>query len=136
MPDLQLVYDELRRRLTFHEDAFEASDNLTDANAATSRKIDAPSPDSYSLLGAPTDTYPDGQLFAAVRLGKRYVSYHLMPIYVDPRLLADASDGLRGRMQGKSCFNFTRVDQGLFDELADLTARGRELYADRGLVRR
>jgi hypothetical protein len=27
-------------------------------------------------------------------------------------------------MQGKSCFNFTTVDEGLFAELADLAARG------------
>jgi hypothetical protein len=26
-------------------------------------------------------------------------------------------------MQGKACFNFTRVDEGLFAELADLTQR-------------
>ena len=27
-------------------------------------------------------------------------------------------------MQGKSCFNFTTVDEALFAELADLAARG------------
>ena len=29
---------------------------------------------------------------------------------------------LRRRMQGKACFNFTRVDEALFAELATLTA--------------
>ena len=38
-------------------------------------------------------------------------------------------------MQGKSCFNFTRVDDVLFSELDGLTARGHELYAERGLLR-
>jgi hypothetical protein len=38
-------------------------------------------------------------------------------------------------MQGKSCFNFTRVDEALFDELDGLTVRGHELYAERGLLR-
>ena len=42
------------------------------------------------------------------------------------------SPELRRRMQGKSCFNFTKVDDGLFDELADLTERGRESYAAKG----
>jgi hypothetical protein len=37
-------------------------------------------------------------------------------------------------MQGKTCFNFTRVDADLFDEIAALTDRGRDLYAERGLL--
>ena len=32
-------------------------------------------------------------------------------------------------MQGKSCFNFTRVDEALFAELADLTRRGYDVTA-------
>ena len=91
MPDLQPVYDELRRRLSVHEDAFVASRNFTDANAADGRKVDEPSPDTYMLLGSPTDTYPGGKTFAGVRLGKRYVSYYLMSVYLDPDLT------LRGR---------------------------------------
>ena len=34
------------------------------------------------------------------------------------------SPDLRRRMHGKGCFNFTRVDEPLFAELADLTATG------------
>jgi len=135
MPDLQPVFDELHRRLAVHEDAFLDSRNLTDANTPASRKVDDPSPDSYVLLGAPTEKYPDGQLFAAVNLGKRYVSYHLMSVYLDPDTLDGLSPELRRRMQGKSCFNFSRVDDGLFDELADLTMRGREQYEAAGLLR-
>jgi len=30
---------------------------------------------------------------------------------------------------GKSCFNFTKIDEGLFDELSAITAKGREMYA-------
>jgi hypothetical protein len=61
--------------------------------------------------------------FAGVKQQKRYVSYYLMPVYTEPDLAAAVSPDLRRRMQGKSCFNFTKVDEGLFDELADLTAR-------------
>ena len=62
-------------------------------------------------------------------------TFHLMPVYAHPTLLRELSPGLRSRMQGKSCFNFTRVDEGLFDELADLTMQGREQYAAAGLLR-
>lgn len=60
---------------------------------------------------------------AATRLGKRYVSYYLMGVYGDPTLAAGISPELARRRQGKSCFNFTRVDEALFDELAALTQR-------------
>jgi hypothetical protein len=51
-----------------------------------------------------------------------------MPVYVCPDLLDGMSDGLKKRMQGKSCFNFTAPDAALFDELAQLTRAGFERY--------
>ena len=56
------------------------------------------------------------------RLGKRYVSYYLMGLY-DGELAGSISPDLRKRMQGKTCFNFTRVDESLFAELEELTAK-------------
>jgi hypothetical protein len=63
-------------------------------------------------------------MFAAVRAGKAYVSYHLMPLYMNPVMQKRLSPALKRRMQGKSCFNFTRVDEELFAELATLTKEG------------
>jgi hypothetical protein len=60
---------------------------------------------------------------AGTRLGKRYVSYYLMGVYGDDGPDASISPELKRRMQGKSCFNFSRVDEALFRELDDLTAR-------------
>jgi hypothetical protein len=59
------------------------------------------------------------------RLGKRYVSYYLMGAY-DGGLSAAMSPALRKRMQGKTCFNFTRIDEALFAELEALTAKAIE----------
>ena len=72
--------------------------------------------------------------FGAVKVGKHYVSYHLMPVYVEPGLLQNLSEALLARMQGKSCFNFTRPDDVLFEELSQLTQAGLELYQERGFV--
>jgi hypothetical protein len=63
---------------------------------------------------------------AGTRLGKRYVSYYLMGIYGDAGLAASISPDLKRRMQGKSCFNFTKIDEDLFRELEALTARSIE----------
>ena len=72
--------------------------------------------------------------FGGVQVKKRYVSYHLMPVYVNPALLEDVSQELKKRMQGKSCFNFTKVDPSLLEELAALTERGFEDYKSKGYV--
>lgn len=53
-----------------------------------------------------------------------------MPVYAMPALLDGLSPELGRRRQGKSCFNFTRVDETLFDELASLTAIGIERFRD------
>jgi hypothetical protein len=66
---------------------------------------------------------PDGRelFFGGIRIGKSYVSFHLMPVYMFPDLLEGISDNLHKRMQGKSCFNFTRYDRALIREIATLT---------------
>lgn len=67
---------------------------------------------------------------AGTRIGKNYVSYYFMPVYMAPALLESLSPELRRRMQGKACFNFTRVDEALLAELATLTATGIERFRD------
>jgi hypothetical protein len=64
-----------------------------------------------------------------IRRGKRYVSYYLMSVYAEPAIAAGMSPELRRRMQGKSCFNFTKIDAPLLAELEDLTRRGYERTA-------
>lgn len=60
----------------------------------------------------------------AVQIKKRYVSFHLIPVYAIPTLAAQVSPALRTRMQGKSCFNFTDIEPAQLKELAVLTKQG------------
>ena len=94
----------------------------------------ADEPGDLSLETPPSTAYPSGLFFGAVKIGKRYVSFHLMPVYVHPDLLDEMSPELRKRMQGKSCFNFTRADDGLFAELEALTAAGYTRLQDDGTI--
>ena len=64
--------------------------------------------------------------FAAVRAGRAYVSYHLLPLYMNPKLEVTISPELKRRKQGKACFNFKTVDPELIKELKQLTAAGLE----------
>jgi hypothetical protein len=77
-------------------------------------------------LASPTMTDRAGRpLFcAAVQINKNYVSYHLMPVYVNTALRNSLSPALRKRMQGKACFNFTTVEPGQLKELAAVTKKG------------
>ncbi len=72
--------------------------------------------------------------FGAVQLKKSYVSFHLMPVYLKPELLASISPELKARMQGKSCFNFANADPALLLELAVLTEAAFASYKAEGYV--
>jgi hypothetical protein len=71
---------------------------------------------------------------AWVQVGKAYVSFHLMGVYGNPKLLDDVSESLLARMHGKSCFNFKAVDEKLFVELEKLTARSIQGMKQAGFV--
>ena len=84
----------------------------------------ADEPGDLSLETPPSTAYPSGLFFGAVKIGKRYVSFHLMPVYVHPDLLDEMSPELRKRMQGKSCFNFKTIEAAQVKELEALTKKG------------
>ena len=66
--------------------------------------------------------------FASTKIQKNYVSFYLMPVYACPDLLDDISPELRKRMQGKSCFNFTKLDPAILEELRVLTEKGYQSF--------
>lgn len=89
-------------------------------------------PGNYSL--ETHQVRPDGYVpwFGGVQIKKSYVSYHLMPIYSYPELLRGISLELKKRMQGKSCFNFKKLDEELLQELQTLTQKGFERFKQGG----
>ncbi len=113
-PDLEPVYQRLKSILEPYGQHLYVTDER---------------PMSYAVDAAPDGDRDPTTWFGGVRLGKRYVSYHLMPVYVDPSLAETISPELKRHMQGKSCFNFSRIDEGLFAELDSLTRAGYERVA-------
>lgn len=119
--DFQIIYTRFKDMLSRYADK-----NL---------QMQAGKPDKCELIGPPTARNQGREVwFGAARIGKRYVSYHLMAVYAYPDLLNDISPGLKKRMQGKSCFNFTHVDEQLFEELKGLTERGYERFKQEGWI--
>jgi hypothetical protein len=91
-------------------------------------------PDGYGLNTQVKYRDANFYYFGGVQTKKNYVSYHLMGVYIFPELLEDISPALKKRMQGKSCFNFTKVDEALFTELAALTETSFERMKRAGMI--
>jgi len=87
-------------------------------------KVTADGPKGYSLNTPYSEKWKKELFFGGVQVTKNYVSFHLFPVYMYPDLLGGVSDALKGRMQGKSCFNFRAPDPALFAELAALARTG------------
>jgi hypothetical protein len=105
--DLAPVHDRLRTILASYADELSVTKD---------------EPGGYVLEVPGLEGKPWGYV-AGTRLGKRYVSLYLMSVYASPELAASISPALRRRMQGKSCFNFSTIDEELFAEVEDLAAR-------------
>jgi hypothetical protein len=80
----------------------------------------------FSLNGAYSEKWKKEIFFGAAQIKKNYVSFYLMPVYMYPDLLRNVSPELKKHMQGKSCFNFKKIDVPLFDELTQLTKQAFE----------
>jgi hypothetical protein len=85
-------------------------------------------PQGISIDGPYSEKWKKEVFFASAQIKKNYVSFYLMPVYMCPDLLDGISPELRKHMQGKSCFNFKKMEPALFDELAELTRVGCERF--------
>jgi hypothetical protein len=86
--------------------------------------------DTYYLDGPYSEKWQKQLFFGSAQIKKNYVSFYLMPVYMYPELLKDISPELKKHMQGKSCFNFKRVDPDLFKELAGLARKGAQKFRE------
>ncbi|MDX1579189.1 MAG: hypothetical protein R3266_11930, partial [Gemmatimonadota bacterium] len=80
-------------------------------------------PEAYALDAGHSERWDKVLPFGRVEMEKRYVSYHLFPVYVYPALLDELSPELGPRMQGKSCFNFRTLTEAQRRALEELTER-------------
>ena len=76
---------------------------------------------------------PDS-FFGAVDIVKNYVSFHLMPVYIYPELMRDMDPRLKKRMQGKSCFNFKKINNAELTALENLVVSSVKKYKETGYL--
>lgn len=101
---------------------------------ATRLQVTADAPEHYCLALAFSPKLKKGFPVAWVKVGKAYVSYHFMPVYMFPKLRDTMSPKLKARMQGKSCFNFKALDEQVFKELEKVTADGLAMCRKNGFA--
>ena len=117
--DFKPVFKELKSMLTGYANEMDVT-------------VDKPD-DGYGLNVK--KAYAKGQsFFAAVQVRKNYVSFYLMPVYNYPELLDGMSPELKKRMQGKSCFNFKKIEEDTMAELDALTKKSYQKFVAEGLV--
>jgi hypothetical protein len=96
----------------------------------------ADTPVNYALATKSASPFPQHKGrpldFGCVKVGKAYVSLHLMPLYMCPVLTKTISPALKKRMQGKACFNFTSPPEpDLLAELDRLVEQALTLWAEK-----
>jgi hypothetical protein len=104
------------------------------ARHSRSLVVSADVPGRYMVMTRATGPNGKPLWFGAVLTGKRAVTLHFMPLYYNPRLLAEVHPDLRPRMQGKACFNFQRPDAVLLKHLRELTQRGFDAWKRAGFL--
>lgn len=91
-------------------------------------------PDHYYLETKARSYQGERMFFGALRTNKAHVSLYLMPLYTYPELIKGVPSGLKKRMQGKSCFNFTSVGREEILQLRDVVAAGFKKFGDEKLL--
>jgi len=109
------------------------------AGEAARLAIKVDSSTEFTLVTKAASPYPqhkgEPMWFGAVKVGKAYVSYHLMPLYMNAPLAKTISPELKKHMQGKSCFNFkVAPDAKAIEELRSLTAAAADHWARQKLL--
>lgn len=94
---------------------------------------------AYELVTKSPSPYPQhkGQpmWFGMVKIGKAYVSYHLVALYMNPKLTKTMSPALKKHMQGKACFNFKAAPAAdVLLELKRLTAASADDFSKQKLL--
>ena len=109
------------------------------AKVARRLAVKADTPELFALVTKSPSPFPQHKghplEFSAVRVGKAYVSLHLVPIYMCRALNQGISPELKKRMQGKACFNFkTAPGPELLRELKALIEASYRQWSERSWI--
>jgi len=76
-----------------------------------------------------------GMFFVSIVTGKNMVSFHFFPIYMNKEAFKDLAPLTMKYLKGKSCFNFSKVEQVNEKEIAALLKKGVAVWKKLGYVK-
>ena len=119
MQSKQKIFDELKKLISRHAPLLVCVQDTVDA---------------YHLYTKYQMKNGQPLYFGGIKINKSFVSYYLMPIYVNPEMLKDIDANLKKHLKGKSCFNFKQLDDDVLTQLQELTDKGLQDYHRQGYL--
>ena len=95
----------------------------------------ADTPTDFSVITKSIGPNKKPMWFGAVMSKKSAVTFHLLPLYYNPKLQAIVPPELLKRKQGKACFNFQRPDAELLRQLDAVTKQARQQWERAGFLK-
>ena len=77
---------------------------------------------------------PQKTYFAGIIIQKHFIGLYFMPIYSHPKKFKIANPSVKRFLKGKSCFNVTKVDKEISQEIQSLLQIGYQLYKNEGWI--
>ena len=77
---------------------------------------------------------PQKTYFAGIIIQKHFIGLYFMPIYSHPKKFKLANPSVKRFLKGKSCFNVTKVDKEISQEIQSLLQIGYQLYKNEGWI--
>lgn len=131
MENLEEIFREIKKILEKNSSDFLKKDKYI-GSQAKQQKL------SFHLYGSKDVSLfgkkPQPTYIAGVIQQKNYVSFYLSPIYSHPELYTDISNDLKKVLKGKSCFNISKANHQLLDEIEEVLKRGINKYEEIGWI--
>jgi hypothetical protein len=127
MKNLNEIFLEIRKILEKHSEGFTVTEKYVDSKAEDNKP-------SFHLYGnkevslynkKPQKTYIGG-----VIQQKNYVSFYLLPVYSHPELRKKIDSDLKKYLKGKSCFNISKADENLLENIEKSLDMGIKKYQE------
>ena len=127
MSNLNQIFQDIKTILQNNSNGLDGRIKYIDSKA----KGDKP---SYHLYGTKYvslfEEKPQPTFIAGVIQQKNYVSFYFSPIYSHPDDFSELSPELRKYQKGKSCFNLSKINDGLLDEIEEVLIKGINKYKE------
>ncbi|MHA2104186.1 MAG: hypothetical protein ACW981_12225 [Candidatus Hodarchaeales archaeon] len=126
MKNLDEIFLGIKKVLEKRSEGLTATEKYIDSNTKDKHSFHLYGNKEVSLYNKkPQKTYIGG-----VIQQKNYVSFYLLPVYSHPELKKNIDPDLKKYLKGKSCFNITKADENLLENIEEALDMGIKKYQE------